>query len=280
MDRQAEGVGAGALRLGLRAPLSDRPYHIVLASFVGLYGLVGAMLALGLAGAPAAYVEGLILLVLLASAVFLGSLLEGRRTEQRFYLALSMIPGLTIARLAFEGLTVSILDPLFTYLLLAGTLLVLRPTIGATLGVRGSRRHRLLIALPLGGGLAAAFAILGLVVPLQGGPAPSAPTWFLVFILAPVALLDEFWFRGILQGELAGATSASWGWLATAGIFAAYGAPFATPSTFLFRLGYGVVLGTLAIHRENVPAVMVARTAMVVALVALSPALASTSILV
>ena len=95
-----------------------------------------------------------------------------------------------------------------------------------------------------------------------------------------MALLDEFWFRGVLQGTLARATSAEWGWLGTAVLFVAYGAPFGNGITLLFRMAYGLAFGALAMRRENLPVSLVARTVMTVALLALSPGLAGTSLIV
>ncbi len=255
-------------------------YPLVLGAFLGVYGLISVMLNLGLGGGATVFVGSLILLVLLGAGVFVGSLLEVGAAGQWFYLTLSILPGLTIARLAFAALPQPILDPLFAYLLLAGTILVLGPHPEAIVGARRLRREHLLRALPIGGALAAGLVALGLVLPLEGGPIPQGPVWFPILVLAPAAFLDELWFRGILQGAVARVTSAPGGWLATVVLFAAYGSPFSTLSAILVRLGVGVVLGALAIRRENVPAVLIARPLVVAALVALSPGLAGTSVLV
>ncbi len=269
------GVGS---RLGSQAPA--RPYPLVLFAFVGVYGLASALLDLGLAGGAVVYAEALVLLVLLAAGVFVGGILEAQASGQRLFLALTIPPALTIARLSFEALTQPMLNPLFVYVLLAGTLLVLGPRSEAVFGSRALRPARLLRTIPIGAGLAMGLAVLGTVLPIQGGPVPEGPTWFLLAVLVPAVLVDELWFRGVLQGEVAGATSAAWGWLATAAIFAAYGAPFGGLSAFLVRLVIGIVLGALAIRRENVAATLIARALMVAALVAFNPALTGTSVVI
>lgn len=251
----------------------------MLAAFVCGYGIAAAFLALSADGPSTLYPGGLLLLVLLGAGVFVGNLLDPRTTGQRFYLGLSIVPGLTVARLAFRGMPPEILDPLFVYLLLAVTVLVFRQTTGAPSGLRELTRDQWARALPLGGALAVGLAILGIVLYAPGGFASGGPAWIPVLVVAPVAFLDEFWFRGLLQRALASVTSTKWGWLATSAIFAAYGAPFCTPATFAFRAAYGLALGALAMRRENLPVVLLARTGMVVAIAALNPSLVGTGLL-
>ena len=264
----------------LRRPSAEATYLLLLAAFVCGYGIAAALLTLSIEGPGAAYPGGLVLLVLLGAGVFVGTLLDTREPAQRFYLALSIVPGLSVARLAFKGMPPEILDPLFVYLLLAVTVLVFRQTTGMPSGLRQLSRAEWARALPLGAELAAGLGILGIVLFGPGGSTAGGPVWISVLVVAPVAFLDEFWFRGILQRGLASVTSAKWGWLATAVLFAAYGAPFATPATFLFRCAYGLAFGALAMRRENLPVVFLARTGMAVAIAAFNPGLVGNALIV
>ncbi len=90
-----------------------------------------------------------------------------------------------------------------------------------------------------------------------------------LLILAPVILVDELGFRGVLRSAPAGVTSARRAWLPTAALFAAYGAPLYTPPTFLFRLAHGKILGALAMRLKNLPMFLVAPITVTVALVVL-----------
>lgn len=280
MERGAEGAAAAHRTSHGRPAAPSHRDGAVLASFVLGYGVAGASLLLAAQGVDALLPEGLALLVLLSGAMFVGGILEPRKNAQVFYLALSVVPALTLARMGF-GVTVQfIIDPLLVYLLLAVTILVLRQSIGARPEARGLTRRQTLRALPLGVALAAGFTVLGTLLPVAGATASAGPSWVPLVVLAPVALLDEFWFRGVLQGTLARATSAEWGWLGTAVLFVAYGAPFGNGITLLFRMAYGLAFGALAMRRENLPVSLVARTVMTVALLALSPGLAGTSLIV
>ena len=248
--------------------------------FVVGYGLAGPALTPSLAGSSGLYPLGLACLIVLTTGAFAANFRHPERSAQQVYLALSIVPALTIARLALVGLPEWFLDPIFAYLLLAVAILVLRDTSGARVLFQSRTAKSPILALALGGGLAEGLSILGFVFL---GPAPSAAkldAWLWAGLLAPVALLDELWFRGLLQQSLTRALPNSWGWVATAAIFAAYGAPFGTLSTFVFRSAYGLVLGFVATRRENLPASLVARTAMTVALVVLLPGLAATSLIV
>ncbi|HYM40905.1 MAG TPA: CPBP family glutamic-type intramembrane protease [Thermoplasmata archaeon] len=280
MERVGESWGAARGSFGFGDAHPGGSFGWVLAGFVGAYALAGTLLALSLAGLGDFLVPGMAFLVLLCVGVFAGSLLDARRTAQRFYLALSLVPSLSIARLAFLGVSVPIFDPLFVYLLFAVALLAFRQSTGSGQAPGRMSRRQVPRALILGSGLAAAFAILGVVLPLASGPVTPLPLWMSLPILAPIALLDELWFRGFLQQGLAGATTARQGWLATAVLFVAYGAPFGTPTVLLFRAAFGVTLGALAMRPVNLPAALVARTVMAVALVALAPGLSGASLIV
>ncbi len=274
------GIGTARRFLGLPATRPRPTYGWALGAFVAAYALVEMGVALSVVGPGPFYPAGLALLVLLSAAAFLGSLLQPRKAGQRFYLALSLVPALTVARLAFAGNAVSVLDPLLVYLLLAVTVFAFRQSTEVRSEFRGLTGRQLARSLPLGVALAAAITIFGVVLPLPTAALPVADPWISVLIVAPMALLDEFWFRGLLQGGLAGATTARWGWIATVALFVAYGAPFGAWPTVVFRLGYGVVLGALAMRRENLPVTLTARTAMAVALAALVPGLVGTGLLV
>jgi hypothetical protein len=280
VDGPDDGVGVARHAPEFSRWSPEAAFRVVLAAFVVGYGAAAAFLILSVEGPSALYPGGLVLLVLLGAGVFVGNLLDRRKSGQRFYLALSIIPGLTVARLAFTGMPPEILNPLFVYLLLAVTVLVFRQTTGTPSGLRELTRDQWARALPLGGALAVGLAILGILLFAPGGWASGTRAWIPVLIVAPVAFLDEFWFHGLFQRGLAGVTSAKWGWIATAAIFAAYGAPFCTPATFAFRSAYGLALGALAMRRENLPVVLLARTGMVVAIAALNPGLVGSGLLV
>jgi len=254
-------------------PSSRDAFSLLLLSFVAAYGIVEAVLSFSLAGTGSFVAAALVLLVFLAVGVFIGSLLELRRALQQFYLALSLLVCVTIARLAFAQVSIPILGPLLAYLLLAATLVVYRPSAEIPSGMHSASRMQLLRAIPLGACLAAAFVILGFVIPFPETSGAEGPILLSVLVLGPAALLDEFWFRGVLQDRLAHIMSARWSWLATAILFVSYGAPFGTLPDLLFRSAYGLTLGALATRRENLPLVLLARTAMAVALVLLNPRL-------
>jgi membrane protease YdiL (CAAX protease family) len=279
MERGEEGTGTGRSAYRFRPALPANRYVGVLAFFVCVYGL--AQILLGSSGGEPGpfFPAGLAALVLLSAGVFVGSLWDLRPTAQRFYLALSILPGLTIARLAFEGISPAALDPLFVYLLLAITLLALQQATPGESGLEDLRRRSLLPALALGGALAASFTVLGAVLPLEKGAAPLGPLWIPALVLIPSAFLDEFWFRGILQRGLSQAASPGWGALATVLLFASYGAPFGDLNALLFRAAYASVFGVLAIRRQNLLVLLVARTAMTAALLVLNPTWAGTSFL-
>jgi membrane protease YdiL (CAAX protease family) len=255
-------------------------YRLVLASFVGAYAIAEVILAPSLVSAGGFYPEGLGLLVLLAAGVLVGGMLESRQDAQRFYLALCIVPSLTIARLALASATPVLLAPLFLYLLLAVTILVLRQTANVGSVARDIRRGDIVRALPLGAVVATGFAILGTFLPGPGSVMDLEGISITLVVLVPVTLLDELWFRGILQRELSGLTSSRWGWLATAALFAAYGAPFGNAIAILFRAGYGLSAGAIVMRPQNVPVALASRMALVVALVLLNPTLVGTSVIV
>ena len=268
-------------RAARRLPRSARDvYGLVTLAVVCAYAAAAALIALPRGGSLEAYGVGLVLLVLLAAVTFICSLREPRGGGQRFYLTLSLLPVLTIARLAFADLPLGVLDPLFVYLLLAIALLSARPTMRIRLEIRNFTGRQLSRAVLLGAVLAAALAILAILLPIPMGAPPEVAPPVLAFALAPVALLDELWFRGILQPSVAQVTATPLGWIATAAVFTAYGVPFSTPAGIAFRAGYGLLLGVLAIRRDNLPIPLVARTAMVAILALLSPAILGSGMLV
>lgn len=276
--------GTGEAEGRHRASASPRPYEgsrlpVLLAAFVAAYAVLDGVVTFfaGTPGLP--YGAVLLVLAALAGGMFFASLVERRPAAQRCYLVLSILPILTLTRFAFSGNPIVLLDPLLVYLLLALALVALRSAAGSEPEVPALGRRGILRSLGLGLSLAAAITLLGFVLPLGGGPA-SEPPWLLALVLAPAALLDEFWFRGILQGSIARVTSAPSGWIATVVLFAAYGEPFGTATALLFRVGLGLTFGALAMRRENVPVTLVARTALTVGLLALNPGLAATSLLV
>ena len=255
-------------------------HGLALVAFVCAFAAAQWTVALAAGAAGGLYPAGLLLLVLLAVGAFVGSLRERRQAAQRFYLVLSMVPILAIARLAFSDTPIPLLDPLLVYLLLAVAMLSLRQSAGADVpGPRWSPRS-FLRALPFGLAVAAGLAILALVLPIPASAVPEGPPWLPVLVLGPVALLDEFWFRGLLQGEAARLTSAPVAWIAVAVMFAAYGVPFGTPAALLFRAGYGVLLGALAMRRDNLPITLVARIGFVLAVLAVNAGLAGTALFV
>lgn len=268
---------------GERRPAREPPrgrnlYREGLVLFVAVYA--SAADALSIPAYSEIYALGLGALVVLTAAVFVANLRSPHPSGQRFYLALSIIPTLTIARLAFADLPILVLDPILVYLLLAVALLTFRETTGARVVLAGRGRAPWARALLLGGGLATGMSIFGFVFLAPGPSSTEVQPWLWAVSLAPVALLDELWFRGLLQRDLTDRTSAPWGWIATAAIFVAYGAPLGTPATLVFRSAYGLVFGALAMRQENVAATLVARIAMTVALVLLIPGLADTSLIV
>jgi len=264
----------------LRWPLFGGASSWVLAAFVITYALVAALLAVSQEG-PSGFLAGaLFLLVLLSAGVFIGSLLEIRRAVQRVFLALSIVPGLTLARLVFAGASLSILNPLFVYLLLAAALTTFPASEQRSWELRDPTLGAVLRALPFRAALAAAFIVLGLVLPLQASSPPEGAVWIFLLAIVPSAFLDEFWFRGILQSGLAGVGTRRMGWLITVALFVAYGAPFGNLNTLLFRAAYGTVFGAVAMGRGNLAVTLVARTAMSIALVALGTGLAGGSLLV
>lgn len=277
-EREEPGRGS---RVPRRLHLSERNAYVpVTVGVVGVYGVAEAILAFRANASLGAYGAALVLLVLLAAVTFIGSLRESRAAGQRFYLALSLLPILTIARMALSDLPLSFLDPLLVYLLLAIALVSSRPTMGIRLELRGLRGRRLARVVLLGAVLAIALAVLALLLPLGGSAPPAVTPLLWALALAPVALLDEIWFRGILQASISRVTAGPSGWIATAAIFAAYGAPFSTPAGFLFHAAYGFLLGALAVRRDNLPITLLARTAMVVVLALLNPALFGSGVLV
>jgi membrane protease YdiL (CAAX protease family) len=269
-----------------RGALSQEPSHaalpssVVLATFVLLYAVGAAMLAVSIAGDASLYAPGLFLLVLLSAAVFVGSLRASADALQRFYLVLTIAPGLTIARLTFVSAVPPAFDLLFVYFLLAGTLAVYRQAgAGEPLVVVGDA-GKVLRGLPSAGIVAVALAILALQLPRAGVPAGVGPAWIGVTVAAPVAFLDELWFRGVLQQRLQAVTSRRTSWLATALLFVAYGEPFGTVTSLAFRMVVGLVLGAIAARPGNLPLVLVARTLMAVAIALVIPGSIETSLIV
>ncbi len=256
------------------------PVRSVLATFTCAYALIQAALAVSLAGSAGLLPVSLLLLVLLAAAVFVAGLLDGRSTAQPLYLALCVLPCLTIARLAFTAEAFSAFDPLFVYLLLAVALIGYRQTTGArplvAEGFSGSFQRTFGLAVVL----AAAFVAVALQFGGLGGTSTSGPPWLDLAVVAPVALLDELWFRGVLQGQLAASTSRLGAFLAVLVLFVAYGAPFGGLNVLAFRAGFGVAFGLVAVRRRNLPLVLVARVLMALALVLLVHAALGTSVIV
>jgi membrane protease YdiL (CAAX protease family) len=99
-------------------------------------------------------------------------------------------------------------------------------------------------------------------------------------VAGPVAFLDELWFRGFLQARIGSVTSKLPSWLATALLFAAYGAPFGSVPTVAFRLLLGLVLGAIATRPGNVPLVLIARTVTAIAIAFLIQGSLETSLIV
>jgi membrane protease YdiL (CAAX protease family) len=280
MERAVEGIGTGRNATRFRLSLPVNRYAGFLAFFVCVYALIQTLLTSS-KGEPGPFFSvGLAALVLLSAGAFVGSLLDSRRDAQRFYLALSILPGLTLARLAFLGISPAVLDPLFAYLLLAVTLLVLQQATPGESGLERVQRRHVLRALVLGGALAGAFTVLGVVLPLANPASSPAPAWIPALVLIPSAFLDEFWFRGVVQGGVARISSPTWGAVATVLLFASYGVPFGGLNPLLFRAAVASVLGAVAIRRQNLLVTLVARTAMTAALALLIPSVTGTSLLV
>ncbi len=279
MDRGRVAIGSRQPTPAALSPYEGYRFPLLLTSFVAAYAVLQGVLALSAGAASEAYAVSVILLALLAAAMFLPSLADPRAAAARGYVVLSILPVLTVARIAFGGASTPLVGPLLVYLLLAVTVLALRPSPGVPSELPVLGRRQLARALALGGALAAGITILAFFLPFPVGTV-DGPPWLPALLFAPVALLDELWFRGILQGSIARLTSAPSGWIATAVLFAAYGEPFGTPSTLLFRIALGLAFGALAMRRENLPVTLVARTAITAALLALSPGLAATSLLV
>ena len=279
MDR--EGADTGGARRPEEAPRRPEGSRtaLLLTGFVAAFAVLQGTATLTEGAQGPIYPASLVLLAVLSGGLFLASFAEARPAAQRAYVLLAVLPILTLARLAFAQTVVSLLDPLLVYLLLAVTLLALRPSIGPWPAVPARGRRTLMRALVLGGTLAAGVTALGFALPLPQSAVVESP-WLSALVLVPVALLDEFWFRGILQGSVAQVTSAPSGWIGVAVLFASYGEPFGPPSALLFRIALGLVLGALAMRRENLPATLVARAALTLGLLVVSPGLAGTSLLV
>jgi hypothetical protein len=252
----------------------------VLIASVCSYGLVTALLALFQGQSLALLAGTLALLVFLSAGVFIAGLLEARSAGQRAFLALSMVPALTIARLVFADTALPILSPLLVYLLLAAALMTFPASERASLGLRGLNRGAVLRALLLGAVLAVGFVVLGLVLPPEASSSALGSFGISLLAIVPSAFVDEFWFRGILQSGLSESTSRNLGWLATLALFVAYGAPFGNLYALLFRSAYGAVFGAVARGRGNLPVTLVARTCMATALLAIVPGFAGRSLLV
>lgn len=278
----ADVVRSGETRLGLQEErwAEKTPFRVVLASFVCIYSLVQFAIAVALADANPLLAPALVLLVLLAAGVFVGGLLDDRRMAHQFYLALCVLPCLTLARLAFTSGVSSAFDPLFVYLLLAVALLVYRQSTGARpVVLEGWAAHP--IGTLLGGFLLAApFVLLGFRISSVGPLAFGNPPLLDLAVVAPIALLDEVWFRGILQGQLAAATSRPSAFFATFILFVAYGAPFGGVPILAFRATFGFVFGLVALRRRSLPVALTARVLLAWALVVLTPAALGTSLLV
>jgi hypothetical protein len=279
-DREEDGAVTARGGFGLRLPLPGESFAWVVIAFVSTYGLVATLLVMPAEPSLAPFVGAMALLVLLCASVFIGSLLAARHTVQRAFLALSVVPALTITRLVFADATLPVLDPLFVYLLLAAALTTFAASERESWGLRDLNRGAVLRALLLGVGLAAGFVVLGWLFPADASSVPQGSIGIYLLAIVPSAFLDEFWFRGILQSRLAAAGTRNLGWLVTLALFVAYGAPFGNVYTLLFRMGYGAVFGAVAMGRGNLPVTLAGRTLLAIALIVVAPGFGGGSFLV
>lgn len=269
---------------GTGLPVAPRmgkvPFRSVLATFVCAYALVQAALAMSLAGFTALLPGAFVLLVLLAAGVFVAGLLDRQSAAQPLYLALCVLPCLTLARLAFTAGAFSAFDPLFVYLLLAVALVGYRQATGGRPFITEGVTEPFGRTFALAALLAAGFVALAIQLGPLGAASTTGPPWLGLAVVAPVALLDELWFRGILQGQLAATISRPGAFLAVLVLFVAYGAPFGGLNVLAFRFAFGFAFGLVAVRRRNLPIVLSARVLLAVALVLLVHAALGTSVIV
>ena len=264
-----------------REPSSHpRQLGVLIGLFALLYGVGQAAVALSIGGPEGLLPASLFLLVLLAAGLFFAGVFEPRKDVQQLYVAVALMPVLTIARLSFYAGILTAYDPLFVYLLLGVTLIGFRQAWRGPPLVTVERPKRLILALPLVAILTFGFVDLALYLPRGPSVPVSGPIWFGAFVAGPVAFLDELWFRGILQTRIARLTSPGVAFLVTAALFTAYGAPFGPPGILPFRLALGLMLGSIAIREDRLLLALGSRTAIAIAFVVLSPGLLGTSLVV
>jgi hypothetical protein len=219
-----------------------RGFRLALLWFVLGFGACQIILALSIEIAIPLAPVAIAALAILAGACFVYGLRDSRRAPQRFFLTLSMLPILTLARLSFQNLVTPITQLLLVYTLLAVALLTFRQTVepGAFAPLRDRRVLIGWSTMAVFGGVV--FAAAGFRISLFSSDV-SAPLTGAVLVAIPLSAIDEFWFRGLLQSNVAEMTSRREAYLAIVLLFVGYGLPFPIPGPSLGLFG---TLGSIA----------------------------------
>lgn len=246
--------------------------HASVLGFLLLYGFVAAALYLGAGGDTRLLPGSLALLPLLLTLGILGGAFARVPAHRGFYLAASTVPLFTLLSLTLVGTLPTLTQSLVSYLLLGITLIVFQQATHTRIPPEGLEGRAFLRTLPYGLGLAAAFALVTYLIFDLPPLFPGEPATTAVLVAAAVAFLDEYWFRGVLQSQVAAVTTPFVGWLATVLLFVAVAAPQGDPMVLVSQAWIGILLGYLVWWRGLLPLALVVRTAAAILLV-LFPAL-------
>ncbi|MEE9196826.1 MAG: CPBP family glutamic-type intramembrane protease [bacterium] len=201
----------------------------------------------------------------------MGGVIDSEPAHRRFYLAAAILPTFTLVRLSLIGTLAPLSEEILSYLLLAATLVFYQHATQAATGrmsLRGPDIIRSLRdAIPLGFALAIAALIL-LPAPLSTVPEEAV---FAILAAGAVALIDEYFFRGILQSQISAVSRPVVGWLATAFLFAAFAATTGDLTVIAYRAGLGLLLGFLVWWRGLLAHALMTRTVSVLLIGVLAP---------
>lgn len=240
-----------------------------LVGFLGAYVVVEVALYFAERGHPLAFSLAMVLLTALLLVLVIGAVLARETVWRRFGLAAATLPLFTFVRLALQGSIPPLAEVLLRYFILGLTLLLFQVVTNTRLRVAGLRTGDLLASLRIAIPIGATIALLGRLFL----PVPSLyvgqDTALLIVVAGSVAFWDEYWFRGILQSQIAAAYRPVTGWGATVVLFVAFDVSAVDPTTLVFRAALGMLLGYFVWRRRSLQTALAVRTTFAIVLIAL-----------
>ena len=263
-------MGSPSERLSLVVSGSgSRPSPLLVLVAALLLAGIGLYLAHSAGGWP--LTAGLFLLSLASMGSMVGALRAHSHAQTGALLATSALAALMLGRVFFLAGLPPVHGKLLLGLVSFGALLAYIRASGAGDSRIRVRARDWSIALGVGAPLGATLGLMALLVTPSEWRANAAEGVPLAVAAGLIALVDEVWFRGILQPKASACSRPLAGWLVASALFVAFGAYAADPVSIALRVGIGCLLGILMWHTRSLPLALATRVAFAAAVVFLAP---------